>query len=245
MNVQSNYLLTSEHMQNEKIVPKWVSEEYHKYREVVMKPTFPCFFGRTGEERGELRYSYISHSDWSHLPHTLSTFLQLVKEPPLVRRGLFIFVEPENKEQPLSYYRNYFWDVLQYLNRHDPKKWPNHTPADPNDFLWSFCFDDESIFAFGNAPAYKQRITRNLGESMVIGIQPRRIFEGLEGTEPNGINSREAVRKRVEAWDKLPKHPDISHYGDPAHHEWKQFFIGDDCEPITSKCPFHAVNTNK
>lgn len=51
--------------------------------------------------------------------------------------------------------------------------------------------------------------------------------------------SREKVRARVEAWDGLPKHPDISHFGDPDHNEWKQFFIGDDIEPIKGKCPFH------
>ena len=38
---------------------------------------------------------------------------------------------------------------------------------------------------------------------MVLGFQPRKIFEGLEGTEKGGIMSREKVRKRVEAWDQL------------------------------------------
>ncbi len=97
----------------------------------------------------------------------------------------------------------------------------------------------EPIFAFGNAPAYKQRKTRNLGNSRIIGFQPRKIFKGLEGTEKGGIMSREKVRARVEKWDQLPKHPDISHFGDPDHNEWKQFFIGDDSEPIKGSCPFH------
>ena len=50
---------------------------------------------------------------------------------------------------------------------------------------------------------------------MVLGFQPRRIFEGLKGTEKGGVMSREKVRERVEVWDQLPKHPDISHFGDP------------------------------
>jgi FPC/CPF motif-containing protein YcgG len=73
---------------------------------------------------------------------------------------------------------------------------------------------------------------------MVFGFQPRKIFEGLKGTEQGGMMSREKVRERVAVWDQLPKHPDISHFGDPAHHEWKQFFIGDDVKPIQGKCPF-------
>ncbi len=226
-------------------VPKWVNQSYSQYEQVVTEPTFPCFFGQKGERSGELRYSYLSHNDWSSLPSTLNSFLQLMETDPLVRRGLFLFIEPEEKEQSLHYYHRYFWDILQYLNKHDPSDWPSHTPNNPENYLWSFCFAGKSMFAFANAPAYKQRVTRDLGQSMVIGFQPREIFKGLEGTEPKGVNSREAVRKRVEAWDQIPKHPDISHYGDKDHREWKQFFISDDCEPEKGSCPFQAKNVPK
>lgn len=83
---------------------------------------------------------------------------------------------------------------------------PAGAPKDPEHYLWDFHFAGEPIFAFGNAPAYKQRKTRDLGNSLVLGFQPRKIFEGLEGTEKGGIMSREKVRARVEAWDGLPKH---------------------------------------
>ncbi len=59
------------------------------------------------------------------------------------------------------------------------------------------------------------------------------------------MNSREAVRKRVEAWDRIPKHPDISHYGDKDHREWKQFFISDDCEPEMGRLPISSEKRNK
>ena len=101
-----------------------------------------------------------------------------------------------------------------------------------------FSFGGEPIFAFGNAPAYKQRKTRHLGNSLVIGFQPRTIFDGLEGHRPKGAYSRQTVRERVEKWDQLPKHPNISHYGDPNHREWKQYFIGDDIEPIKENVLF-------
>ena len=121
-------------------------------------------------------------------------------------------------------------------------EWPVESPRDPDHYLWDFHFHGEPIFVFGNAPAYKQRKTRHLGNAMVLGFQPRRIFEGLKGTETGGMMSREKVRERVAVWDQLPKHPDISHFGDPTHNEWKQFFIGDDAKPIQGKCPFmHKV----
>ena len=160
-----------------------------------------------------------------------------MKERPVVRRG-FSFVEPECEEQSIEYYRDYFWKVLQYLHENDDQTWPKQIPEDPDHYLWEFSFGGEPIFAFGNAPAYKQRKTRHLGNSLVIGFQPRTIFDGLEGDRPKGAYSRQTVRDRVEKWDQLPKHPNISHYGDPEHREWKQYFIGDDVEPIKGKCPF-------
>ncbi len=93
-------------------------------------------------------------------------------------------------------------------------------------------FGGEPIFAFGNAPAYKQRKTRHLGNSLVIGFQPRTIFDGLEGDRPKGAYSRQTVRERVEKWDQLPKHPNISHYGDPDHREWKTILYRRRCRTV-------------
>ncbi len=233
-------LLKKEDMMNPELVPDWVIKEYSTFRSVVTDKTFPCYFGMSAEHRGELRYSYISHDDWSTLPETLRAFMELFqKDKRLIRHGFFLFVEPEETEKDIPYYREYFWRILQYLHEQDEKPWPHDQPTDPEHHLWDFTFDEVPYFVFGNTPAYKQRRTRNLGNSMVLGFQPRLIFEGLKGTEKGGAMSREKVRERVEAWDQLPKHPDISHYGDVEHREWKQYFIGDDCEPITGKCPFH------
>jgi len=235
-------LLTKEEMTNEMIVPKWVVQEYKNFREVVTNKTFPCYFGMSAEKKGELRYSYISHDNWNHLPDTLKEFNALFDpEKPLVRHGLFLFVEPEIEEKTIPYYREYFWDILQFLHMKDDQPWPKDYPTDPDHHLWAFSFAEEPYFVFGNAPAYKQRKTRDLGNSLILGFQPRRIFEGLEGTSKGGIMSREKVRERVEKWDQLPTHPNISHYGDPDHREWKQYFIGDDVKPMEGKCPFSMM----
>jgi uncharacterized protein len=235
----STYLLEKEDMINPSIVPNWVIEEYNTFRRTVTNQTFPCYFGMSAEKKGELRYSFITHDDWSGLPKTIEAFIKLFEAPKLVRHGLFVFVEPEKEEQSITYYREYFWNILKYLHENDHQPWPEKIPQDPDHHLWTFSFANEPFFVFGNAPAYKQRKTRDLGNSLVLGFQPRRIFEGLEGTSKGGMMSREKVRERVERWDQLPKHPNISHYGDPDHREWKQYFIGDDVKPIEGKCPFH------
>lgn len=232
-------LLTKDDMTDSTKVPSWLTEEYTTFNEIVTSKTFPCYFGMKAENKGELRYAYVTQDDWSNLPKALDQFLPLFNEPPFIRHGLFVFVKPEKEERQLEYYREFFWNMLQYLHNQDSVAWPEEAPKEPEHFLWDYHYGGEPIFAFGNAPAYKQRKTRDLGNSMIIGFQPRKIFKGLEGTEKGGIMSREKVRQRVEAWDRLPTHPDISHYGDENHNEWKQFFIGDDAEPIKGQCPFH------
>jgi len=237
INVQKA-LLTKEDFSQRKDLPDWLIKEYNTFHKVVTDKTFPCYFGMGGELGGDLRYAYVTQDDWSNLPKALESFLTLFENPKHKRHGLFVFVEPFEIEGSLKEYEEQFWKVLQYLHDVDEVEWPSETPRDPGHYLWDFHFHGEPIFAFGNAPAYKQRKTRHLGNSLVIGFQPRKIFKRLTGTEKGGIMSREKVRERVEGWDQLPTHPDISHFGDPEHNEWKQFFIGDDSEPITSKCPF-------
>ncbi|WP_010175993.1 YqcI/YcgG family protein [Bacillus coahuilensis] len=238
MKVTNKTLLTKEDMINQAVVPDWVIREYTTFHQIVTDKTFPCYFGMKAEMKGELRYAYITQDDWSNLPKAVEEFLTLFKEPTYIRHGLFVFVEPEEEKDNLEHYRKRFWDILQNLHENDKQKWPEDKPKDPDHYLWDFHFGGEPIFVFGNAPAYKQRKTRDLGNSLILGFQPRKIFEGLEGTQKGGIMSREKVRERVEKWDNLPTHPDISHFGDPTHNEWKQFFIGDDIEPILGKCPF-------
>lgn len=238
-------LLTKEDFVERSDLPEWLLKEYQTFHNIVTEKTFPCYFGMAAELGGELRYAYVTQEDWSNLPSALSAFLKLFDAPKLIRHGLFVFVEPFDVEGSIEDYRKQFWNILQYLHDVDEVEWPVESPRDPDHYLWDFHFDGEPIFAFGNAPAYKQRKTRDLGNAMVIGFQPRKIFKGLKGTEKGGIMSREKVRARVEVWDQLPKHPDISHYGDPTHNEWKQFFIGDDIEPILGKCPFSHKNLDK
>ena len=231
-------LLVKEDFERRDDLPEWLLTAYEKFHRTVTNKTFPCYFGMAAELGGDLRYAYVSQNEWANLPIALKSFLTLFNKPKHPRHGLFVFVEPFEVEGSLDDYRKQFWDILQYLHAVDEIEWPVESPRNPDHYLWDFRFHGEPVFAFGNAPAYKQRRTRDLGDAMVIGFQPRKIFQGLTGTEKGGIMSREKVRERVEVWDQLPKHPDISHFGDPTHNEWKQFFIGDDVEPIVGKCPF-------
>ena len=140
MQTTSPSLLTKEDMQNPDKVPPWLIQEYQTFHKLVTDKTFPCYFGMKAENKGELRYAYITQDDWSNLPKAIEEFLELFQEPPYIRHGLFVFVEPEKEEGDIAHYRNYFWNVLQYLHDHDPKEWPQEKPKDPEHHLWDFHF---------------------------------------------------------------------------------------------------------
>lgn len=120
----SSFLLTKDDFEQADHLPDWLLREYKTFSETVTDPTFPCFFGMTAQRRGELRYSYIEHDKWDHLPEAVESFLSLFTPENKTRHGLFIFVEPESEEKSIDYYRSYFWDILQYLHEQDRFDWP-------------------------------------------------------------------------------------------------------------------------
>lgn len=95
-------LLTKNSMENTSHLPSWLYQEYKTFEEIVTNPTFPCFFGMTGQRKGELRYTYLAQDDWRHLPKTVESFLQLLERTDAKRHGLFIFVEPEKRRGRLN-----------------------------------------------------------------------------------------------------------------------------------------------
>src|SRR5690625_2960980 len=141
MEKQADYLFSKESIVKNHSLPHWFIREYKHFEKIVSSPTFPCTFGIAGQKRGELRYSYMTHDDWTHIPDTLKAFNQLFdQQEKLIRHGFFLFVEPEKEERSLAHYRQYFWDVLQYLHEHDDQTWPKIIPHDPEHHLWSFVF---------------------------------------------------------------------------------------------------------
>jgi FPC/CPF motif-containing protein YcgG len=224
-------------------VPEWVAEEYEIFTQKVTTNGFPCHFGTIAERRHELRYTYSNHNDWASLPSSLEAFMELARTHPKVRHAMIGFFEPEQQEHPFSYYRQRFWDVCNFLHQHDRKPWPNDIPSDTADPLWEFCFDGEPLFLFVGFPAYKQRNSRRFGKSMMILYQPKRVFNGLEGATPGGIEARKQIRPRLQKWDGgMEMHPDFNIIDEALAFRWKQYCASDDNTPAVGECPFHITN---
>jgi FPC/CPF motif-containing protein YcgG len=222
-------------------VPRWLVEEHARFAERLLDPRYPCYFGTNAEKRGELRYGYVEGEDLSGVPALLREFLELSRANPGVRHALALFFSPEPVERPLPYYRRRFWETLRFLHDADEGTWPLDRPYSPEDPKWEFCFDGEPMFVFASTPAYRRRDSRNMGGSLVLLFQPRRVFDGIEGGTPAGMRAREIIRARMEAWDSMEAHSDMGSYGDPSSHEWKQYFLPDDNAPVTGRCPFHPA----
>lgn len=96
--MSKSYLLDNQEIKTRSDIPSWVSKEFENFSNVVLEPTFPCYFGLTALKKNELRYSFLSQDDWSHLPKTLFSFLQLMNERPVVRRGFFFLLSQSVKK---------------------------------------------------------------------------------------------------------------------------------------------------
>ena len=234
-----NHLLIKSDFKKRNLLPRWLNVAYDYWSSTVSHNQFPCHFGMKAERDGLLRYTYCENHNFSALPHTLSEFLKLSRKNPSIRYALVLFVEPELNYQHLDYdyYNANFWSILSYLHEQDDKEWSNDIPLDPDDPHWEFVFNGEPIFVSGNAPFYQNRITRNLGDCLIMIFQPRRIFADISYTTPHGRKAIEVIRKKVEKIENMPYHPDLGGYEDLSKREWKQYLITDDYNPTKGTCP--------
>ncbi|MBK7357103.1 MAG: YqcI/YcgG family protein [Propionivibrio sp.] len=224
--------------------PDWFIPCLETFHTTVIDPDYPCYFGSAAAHHGELYYT-ISDSRTQHLlARTLQNFLANARLAPDERRNLTIFFPPDALPLSHSEYKQRFWSVLQALHQSDASPWPDSVSTDPNQPNWEFCFAGEPIFAFCADPSYRSRTSRNLGPGMIILMQPRRSFFGIEGHTRAGIQARNKTRERLEKWDHMPAHPDLGVYGESNNREWKQYVLPDDNSSVTGICPFVAQDAS-
>lgn len=237
--MNGSLLFEQSDMANPSRVPAWLMREYRSFHEIAADDAFPCTFGQAAEKDGQLRYTFLQRDDISPLPSTLAAFLRLSRSNPDVRHNLTVFFEPEAEAKRFEYYRDRFWQILNFLHADDCVPWPSDIPTDPDDPLWEFCFGGEPIFMFAACPAYIHRRSRNYCNSLVMFFQPKRIFKGIEAESAAGTRVRRVIRSRLQRWDGTDKeHPDIVGYGEPLTFRWKQYLLSDDGTPAHGKCPF-------
>lgn len=104
---------------------------------------FPCTFAVSAAKKASLRFGFIDDLDdqetWAALPGIIASYLETYQQ--IAREtSLIVLFRPERETGDVAHYYRKFWDVLQYLHRHDPASWPDGIPEDPEDGRWEFSF---------------------------------------------------------------------------------------------------------
>jgi uncharacterized protein len=217
----------------------WKLKAYEQYRSKLCASDYPCFFGQTGELRGEMIYTFVPHGPLRDLAISMQQFVRLLRTPAHSRTSLVAFFEPEQGLTTHSQFVDRFWQILQSLHESDAHPATVRRPDHP---LWEFSFEGSEMFAVGASPTYRQRRSRNLGPGIVIIFQPRILFIDSSSGAPIAREVRQRIHSRMLAYDHMPVHPDIGFYGEPANREWKQYVLPDDNSPESGLCPFRVRN---
>ena len=216
---------------------RWKLDAYEQYKTRLRAPEYPCFFGQSGEARGEMLYTFVAQRGLNEFVTNMREFVSLLGAPPHERSSLVAFCEPDPSMADHVSFVTSFWGVLQFLHEHDRKPATERTPEHP---LWEFAFEGCEMFVVGASPTYQRRRSRNLGPGMVLIFQPRSLFIDPATSQPIAASVRHRIHKRTLGYDGLSIHPDIGFYGNVANREWKQYAIPDDNQPETGSCPFHT-----
>ena len=215
----------------------WKLEAYEQYKARLHAPEYPCFFGQTGEARGEMIYTFIAEGGLHEFVRNMRQFVTLIGAPPHERSSLVAFFEPDPSVTDHLSFVARFWQILQFLHDHDRGPVTDKTPDHP---LWEFAFGACEMFVVGASPTYQHRRSRNLGPGMVLVFQPRSLFIDPATSQPIAAPVRQRIHKRMMAYDGMTVHPDIGFYGNISNREWKQYALPDDNEPEAGVCPFQT-----
>jgi uncharacterized protein len=215
----------------------WKLAAYEQYKARLHAPEYPCFFGQSGEARGEMLYTFIAAGGLHEFAKNMHQFVTLIGAPPHERSSLIAFFEPDPSVTDHVAFVTRFWQILQFLHDHDRDPVTDKTPDHP---LWEFAFEGCEMFVVGASPTYQHRRSRNLGPGVVLVFQPRSLFIDPATSQPIAASVRQRIHKRMMAYDGMTVHPDIGFYSNIGNREWKQYALPDDNEPEAGACPFQT-----
>lgn len=194
---------------------------------------FPCVFGVSGFEMGQLRFLFIDPTDYRYLSNALTQYLAEARSfGP--NTSLVVFTRP-GPVQSIESYKKQFWSTINEIASHDTQAWPDQIPKNLSDPMWEFCFAGEAVFVVCNTPAHIARQSRR-SSSFMMTFQPRWVFEKILGTPESAEKSFSKVRTRLEKYDLVEISPDLGIYGDKKTLEYKQYFLNDTND--SALCPF-------
>lgn len=205
---------------------------------------FPCTFAKNSAKRELVLFGFVeslSKSDLKKASTALRKYVELCSTwdgkistaHPLV----MAFAPDIGAGGSVEDFHKIGWDTLQFWHDNDPAPWPESVSQNPNAPFWSYCFAGTQLFVNMSSPAHKVRKSRNLGDSLMLIINPRERFDIVAGDTPAGRQVRHTIRTRIEKYDGQPHAPQLGSY-EAGEIEWWQYGITETNLKRTDTCPF-------
>lgn len=227
----------------------WMLGAYKKFIDILSSKDFPCLFGKQAVKAQSLKILFVSES--THLSDWVNgvlSYTSFVKTTPIKERlysPLVVFFE-KNSFKNIETEHEFCWEQIQILHENDPKEWPEKVPADTNDTLWTFCFNEVELFFNISNPHHIFLKSRNLGEYITFIINPRNNFDFIASkSDPKGIKIRKKIRERVCLYNDGIIPTELGFFGDDGNYEWKQYQLHEPDEKTMKKCPLSIIRKAK
>ena len=218
-------------------------EAVSEFTALVGRDAFPCPYATMALKHDSLLFSHLAWDGHPARPAELAGAVReylalLVDEPPAKAAMivLVVFVDVPDVDgagslEPVA------WEAVQALV-------DIGSPAaggDPDDPAWALVFDGVPLFVNISSPEHRLRRSRNLGNRLALVIQPRDGIDFVAPANERGDRIRESVRRRIDAYDAIPRSPDLSTHGRDDNRDWKQYWLVDDPAGRQGTCPLHGT----
>ncbi|WP_066172392.1 YqcI/YcgG family protein [Bacillus marinisedimentorum] len=241
----SQLFCKSDILQNPLSVTDWQLDAFKKFSAKMEDSShkFPCIPAVLAYRLNHLRYEFAEDPGTEEAAEQAAGAIQdfgpRSKEFGSYASLVIFFRTPDEADVTVQGYRDVFWSLLERISTYDEKHWPDEIPADPHESAWEFCFHGERYFVYCGTPAHQNRNSRSFPYFM-LALTPRWVLQEFMENGEKAAKVKRSIRKRLEAYDHVPAHPDLKFYGSDENFEWKQYFLSDD-EAAPSRCPFSAV----
>ncbi|MBN7809016.1 YqcI/YcgG family protein [Agrobacterium rosae] len=227
----------------------WQGRMFAQLSERLTSPSpFPCLFSQNAFKRELLLFSFVEDFSLQQMQaatRDVSEYVEISKKwdgslataHPL----LMAFSHDAIQSIKLEDYHAAGWKMLQYWHEADAQPWPEKVAKDPHSPFWSMCFNGMQLFTNMSCPAHSVRKSRNLGDYLILVINPRERFDIVAGDTPEGRKVRTNIRRRIEIYDGVPHCNQLGSY-EAGEIEWWQYGIVEDNKERTDRCPFHFVD---
>lgn len=226
----------------------------HRFSEEAgTKNGFPCIFAQNAIKRRLVKFLLVpfvagtENHDYQSFATDLEQYLsnfpkwngEINSHHPLL-----VVFQPFSMAQSVAKYKEVFVDSMQYLLDNDTIDWEEGISKNPENPTWTMCFKGVEIFVNVSHPAHIKRRSRNLCDSLVFVLNPRKVFDVAAPANIQGIRISEKIRSNLAIYDDVPPSPLLGSYL-LSELQWQQYMIPDNNTDQPLVCPLRFTKNEQ